>query len=117
MNKAIAYLLIVIGLALMCFAFTGMYQTFVNKKPVAQMITAQPLSVKTQAGIVELDSVSIVQTLNISLFAFFMMFLVFLGGHIIGIGNNMLKTERICATLEKLRKEDVLEHEKDIKKL
>ncbi|MBO7238009.1 MAG: hypothetical protein J6U96_01800 [Elusimicrobiaceae bacterium] len=117
MHKITAYLLIVIGLALMCFAFTGMYQTFVNKKPVAQIIAAQPLSVNTQNGRIELDGASIVQTLNISLFAFFMMFLVFLGSHIIGIGNNMLKTERICQTLEKLRKEDVTSHEKDIKKL
>jgi len=117
MNKAIAYLVIVIGLALMCFAFTGMYQTFVNKKPVAQLISTQPLSVTTQAGVVELDSTAIVQTLNISLFVFFMMFLVFLGGHIIGIGNNLLKTERICQTLEKMRKEEILDNEKDIKKL
>ena len=117
MNKIIAYVLIVIGLALMCFAFMGAYQTFVNKKPVAQIIASQPLSVKTQNGTIELNSDSIVQTLNISLFAFFMMFLVFVGSHFIGIGNNMLKTERICQTLAKLRKEDVVDHEKDLKKL
>ena len=94
-----------------------MYQTFVNKKPVAQIVSTQPLSVKTPTGTIELNSLAFAETLNLSLFAFFMIFLVFLGSHIIGIGNNMLKTERICQTLEKLRKEDVLSHEKDIKKL
>ena len=117
MYKVIAYLLLVIGLALICFAFTGSYETFVNKKPVAQIIPVQPLSVKMDAGALELDAPAIVQTLNTSLFAFFMILLAFLGAQIAGVGNNMLKTERICDTLQKLRKEDILSNEKDIKKL
>ena len=117
MRKVIAYLLITIGLALMCFAFTGAYQTFVNKKPVAQIIPAQPLSIKTSNGTIELNSVAIVQTLNVSLFVLFMVFLTFLGTNIIGIGQNIIKTERICFILKNLRKEDILANENQIRKL
>ena len=46
-----------------------------------------------------------------------MMFLVGLGAKITQAGNQLLKTERICQTLEKLRKEDVLSGEAEIKKL
>ena len=117
MHKIIAYLLIVIGLALMCFAFTGMYQTFVNKKPVVQVVTLKPLAFNTQYGSMQMDSGFVGPLINIGLFALFMMFLAMLGARIAGVGNQLLKTERLCETLENLRQEDVLSHEKDIKKL
>ena len=118
MHKIIAYLLIVIGLALMCFAFTGMYQTFVNKKPVAQLVNAQPLSINTNGMKMQFDSVVIIQVFNISLFALFMMFLVVLGMNIVKIGNSILKTERICETLEKLHLQGgTTPNEQELKKL
>jgi len=101
----------------MCFAFTGMYQTFVNKKPVVQLVTAKPLALNTQYGAVQFDSAPIVHTLNLILFALFMMFLAVLGAKVAGIGNQLLKTERICETLETLRAQEALAHQKDIKKL
>jgi len=108
----------VIGLALMCFAFTGMYQTFVNKKPVAQLVNAQPLSINTNNMKMQFDSTAIIQVFNISLFALFMMFLVVLGMNIIKVGNNLLKTERICETLEKIHLQGgTTPNEKELNKL
>lgn len=117
MQKIIAYLLLVIGLALMCFAFTGMYQTFINKKPVIQVVEIKPFSLGTQYGTVQVDGAMVGQVLNIALFVLFMLFLAALGARIAGIGNQLLKTERICETLQKLRREDALSHEKEIRKL
>ncbi len=106
-----------IGLVLMCFAFTGMYQTFVNKKPVAQIITSQSMSVNTQNMKMEIDSGMILQSLNVGMFALFMMFLVYLGSHIIGVGSNLLKTERICDTLAKLQEQGITPSKEELKKL
>ena len=117
MHKIIAYLLLLVGLAFMCFAFTGMYQTFVKAKPVIQVVTLKPLSFNTQYGTVQIDGSMIGQIINVGLFALFMIFLAALGAKIASVGNGLLKTERICETLETLRREDVLANEKDIKKL
>lgn len=117
MHKIIAYFLLVVGLALMCFAFTGMYQTFVHKKPVVQVLQLKPLSIQTQYGTMQLDTQAISQIINLALFALFMAFLVVLGGKVFGAGSQLLKTERICETLQKLRREDVISNEKDIRKL
>ncbi len=117
MHKIIAYLLLLVGLALMFFAFTGMYQTFVNKKPVMQIVPAKPLALTTQFGTIQTDGTVVAHVLNIVLFAMFMVFLAALGARVAGVGNQLLKTERICETLQHLRREDVLNHEKDIRKL
>lgn len=117
MNKTIAYLLIFTGLAVMFFAFTGMYQTFVNKKPVAQVLQLQPLRLNTQYGTVQVDSAVVNQVLNLSLFALFMIFLAGLGGKVAAAGNQLLKTERICETLQMLRRSDAVGRENDLKKL
>lgn len=117
MHKIIGYLLLVIGLALILFAFTGMYQTFVQAKPVMQLVHSQPLALATQYGQVKVDAAFATQTLNIVLFALFMMFLALIGARVAGIGNQLLKTERICQTLQQLRREDALSNEKEIRKL
>ena len=117
MHKIIAYLLIFVGLVLMFFAFTGMYQTFVNKKPVVQVIELKPLALNTQYGSVQVDSGMVNQILNLTLFALFMFFLLSLGVGIARLGNFLLKTERICETLRTLRATDALQHEKEISHL
>ena len=117
MHKIIGYFLIFVGLVLMFFAFTGMYQTFVNKKPVVQVIATKPLALTTQYGSLQLDSTLANQVLNLGFFALFMFFLLFLGGGLTRFGNYLLKTERICETLKLLRSQDVLSHEAEIRKL
>lgn len=116
-HKIIGYLLILVGLATLFFAFTGMYQTFVNRKPVVQVLQLKPIAIDTQYGQVQMQSDVVNQILNLSLFALFMIFLVGLGSKVASIGNNLLKTERICETLQMLRKEDVLAEPDQIKKL
>lgn len=101
----------------MFVAFNGMYQTFVHKKPVVQLVQSRPLALQTQYGAVQLDTAALTQVLNYSLFALFMIFLASVGAKLVGAGNQLLKTERICETLQTLRARDVLEHEKDIQKL
>lgn len=102
MHKITGYFLIFVGLAMMFFAFTGMYQTFVHKKPVVQVLHLQPMNLHTQYGAVQVDSAIVNQVLNLSLFALFMIFLAGLGGKVAGVGNNLLKTERICETLRSI---------------
>lgn len=114
MHKIIGYFLIFVGLATMFFAFTGMYQTFVHKKPVVQVLRLQPMNLRTQYGAVQVDSAIVNQVLNLSLFALFMIFLAGLGGKVAGVGNNLLKTERICETLQQLERS---ERNKEIQKL
>lgn len=106
-----------IGLGVLFFAFNGMYQTFVHKKPVVQVLQLKPLSVNTQYGAVQIDAGVVNQVLNLSLFALFMIFLAGLGGKVAGIGGQLLKTERLCDTLRELKREGVLQKEEDIKKL
>lgn len=101
----------------MFFAFTGMYQTFVHKRPVVQIIHPKPLALNTTYGAVQVDSSVLGQIFNLALFALFMIFLASLGGKIAGVGNQLLKTERICETLKTLRAPDVVSNEKEIKKL
>ena len=116
-HKIIGYLLLLVGLSMLFFAFTGMYQTFVNRKPVAQVLQLKPLAMNTQYGTVEVQTEAINQIVNIGLFALFMMFLAALGGKIAAIGGNLLKTERLCETLQQLRRDEVLTQEERIKKL
>lgn len=117
MHKIIGYFLLFVGLATLFFSFTGMYQTFVNKKPVVQVLQLQPFQLNTQYGNVQMDSGSINQILNLSLFALFMLFLAGAGAKVANIGNNLLKTERICETLKLLQIKDALDNVNDIKKL
>lgn len=117
MHKITGYLLLFVGLALMFFAFTGMYQTFVNKKPVVQVLQLKPMSINTQYGAVQMDAGLVSQVLNLSLFALFMIFLAGLGGKVAAVGNNLLKTERICETLKTLTRQDALDREDKIKRL
>ncbi len=117
MHKIIAYFLIFVGLVLMFFAFTGMYQTFVNKKPVVQVVQMKPFAVNTQFGAMQLDSSLVNQIFNLTLFALFMFFLLGTGRALAAVGNGLLKTERICETLQRLRTEEALQHEKEIRKL
>ena len=116
-NKIVAYLLLVVGLGLMFFFFIVMYQTFVNKKPVVQILQLKPLAVNTQYGAVEVEADVLNEVLNLVLFAVFMLFLAALGGRVAVVGNNMLKTERICETLLSLTAEEALEKINDIKKI
>ncbi len=116
-NKIIGYLLLVIGLGLMFFAFTGMYQTFVNKKPVVQVLETKPLAMNTQYGKVEVQADVVSQVLNLALFALFMLFMAAVGGRVAQAGNNLVKTERLCETLLELKKSDVLARPDEIKKL
>ncbi len=116
-HKIIGYFLLFIGLATLFFAFTGMYQTFVNKKPVAQVIQIKPLSLQTQYGSVQIQTDAINPLINLSLFVLFMLFLASVGAKVAAIGNNLLKTELLCETLQELRREEVLAQEERIKKL
>lgn len=116
-HKIIGYLLIFVGLATLFFAFTGMYQTFVNRRPVVQVLQLKPIAVNTQYGQVQIQAEEVNHILNLSLFAVFMIFLVSLGSKVAAVGNNMIKTERICETLQSLRKEDVAGAQEYIKRL
>ncbi|MBR2865979.1 MAG: hypothetical protein IKJ44_02370 [Elusimicrobiaceae bacterium] len=117
MHKIIAYFLLFVGLATLFFSFTGMYQTFVNKKPVVQVLQLKNFNVNTQYGPIEMEASSVNQILNLSLFALLMMFLAGLGAKVAGIGNNLLKTERICETLQTLSVKEALDKQKDIQRL
>ncbi len=116
-HRITGYLLLLIGLAVLFFAFNGMYQTFVHKKPVVQVLQLKPWAINTQYGAVQVDANMVNEVLNLSLFALFMIFLAGLGGKVAGIGCNLLKTERLCDTLRELKREDVLQKEEEIKKL
>lgn len=116
-HRIAGYLLLFIGLGILFFAFNGMYQTFVHKKPVVQVLQFKPLAVNTQYGAVQIDAGVVNQVLNLSLFAVFMIFLAGLGGKVAGTGCQLLKTERLCDTLRELKREGVLQKEEDIKKL
>lgn len=116
-HKIIGYLLIFVGLATLFFAFTGMYQTFVHRRPVVQVLQLKPIAVDTQYGQVQIQAEVVNQILNLSLFAVFMIFLVSLGSKVAAVGNNMLKTELICETLQSLRKKEVLGEQDYIKRL
>ncbi|MBR3603703.1 MAG: hypothetical protein IKL48_03335 [Elusimicrobiaceae bacterium] len=117
MHKVIGYFLLFVGLATLFFSFTGMYQTFVHKKPVVQVVQLKPLNLNTQYGPVQLDSAAINQILNLSLFAFFMIFLAGVGAKTAGIGNQLLKTERICETLKEMSSSEISQKQKDIQNL
>ena len=117
MHKIIGYFLLFVGLATLFFSFTGMYQTFVHKKPVIQVLQLKPVSLNTQYGAVQMDSAAVNQILNLSLFAIFMIFLTGLGAKVASIGNNLLKTERICETLKEMSLSDISQKQKDIQNL
>lgn len=117
MHKIIGYFLLLVGLATLFFSFTGMYQTFVNKKPVVQVMQLKPLHLNTQYGPIQMDATAVNQILNLSLFSLFMIFLTGLGAKVAGIGNNLLKTERICETLKEMPPTQIAQKQKDIQQL
>lgn len=117
MHKIIGYFLLFVGLATLFFSFTGMYQTFVNKKPVVQIMQLKPLHLNTQYGAVQLDASAANQIINLSLFALFMIFLAGLGAKVASVGNHLLKTERICETLKEMKLSEISQKQKEIQKL
>ena len=98
MNKIFGYVLICAGLMLILFALTGMYKVFVNGA-AAPIIQLADLQLNTAYGPVIVPMKSASQVVNLGLFAIFMVFVVSAGGKIAGIGNGLVKNERIYEAL------------------
>lgn len=116
-HKILGYLLLLVGLTVMFAGFIGMYNTFVNRKPVLNVVNIQELQFKTQNGPVALPMNSLNGLLNISLFCVFMLFLATLGGKVALVGVNMLKVERIHDAILQLKKSDALDNQPDLDRL
>lgn len=99
MNKIFGYVLICAGLMLILFALTGMYKVFVDGAAAAPIIQLADLQLNTAYGPVIVPMKSASQVANLGLFAIFMVFVVSAGGKIAGIGNGLVKNERIYEAL------------------
>lgn len=99
MNKIFGYLLICAGLLLIFFSLVGMYKVFVNGNAVVPVMQLADLQLNTAYGPVQIPMKSIGTLVNWGLFAVFMVFVLSAGGTIAGIGNGLLKTERIYEAL------------------
>lgn len=99
MNKIFGYLLICAGLMMIFFSLIGMYKVFANGSPVVAVVQMADVRLNTQYGPVQIPMKGINTIANLGLFALFMMFVLSAGSKISGIGNGMLKNERIYDAL------------------
>lgn len=95
MNKIFGYLLICAGLMMMLFSVMGMYKVFADRQPVAPVVQMADLRINTQYGEMQLPMQGANQIANLGLFALFMVFILSAGAKLAGVGNGMLKAERI----------------------
>ena len=99
MNKIFGYLLICAGLLLVFFALIGMYKVFVNGNAVMPIIQLADMQLNTAYGPVVIPMKSLSSVVNLMLFALFMAFVLSAGAKVAGVGNGMLKAERIYDAL------------------
>lgn len=99
MNKIFGYLLICAGLLLVFFSLVSMYKVFVNGQAVVPIIQMADVQLNTAYGPVQVPMKSISVLANLGLFAVFMLFVLSAGGKVAGIGNGLLKNERIYDAL------------------
>lgn len=103
MNKIFGYLLICAGLMLMLFSVMGMYKVFADRQPVAPVVQMTDLRINTQYGPMQIPMQGVNQIANLGLFAVLMMFILSAGAKLAGVGNGMLKAERIHDALLQLQ--------------
>lgn len=106
MNKILGYLLICVGLLLMCFSLIGMYKVFVNRQAVPAVIQMTDMNVQTQYGYMGVPVTNLNTLANLGLFVLLMVFILSAGAKTAGIGCNLLKNERIHDALLQLSNTD-----------
>ncbi len=95
MNKIFGYLLICAGLMMMLFSVMGMYKVFADRQPVAPVVQMADMCVNTQYGPMQIPMQGVNQIANLGLFALLMVFILSAGAKLAGVGNGLLKAERI----------------------
>lgn len=95
MNKIFGYLLICAGLMMMLFSVMSMYKVFADRQPVAPVVQMADLRINTQYGPMQIPMQGVNQIANLGLFALLMLFILSAGAKLAGVGNGLLKTERI----------------------
>ncbi len=116
MNKIFGYLLICAGLMLMLFSVMGMYKVFADRQPAAPVVQMADLRINTQYGPMQIPMQGVNQIANLGLFAVLMMFILSAGAKLAGVGNAMLKTERIHDALLQIQAQNA-PAEQTLKKL
>lgn len=107
MNKIFGYLLICLGLMMMLFAVMSMYKVFVDRQPVAPVVQMADLRINTQYGEMQIPMQGTNQIANLGLFALLMVFVLSAGSKLAGVGNGMLKAERIHDALLQIESKNV----------
>lgn len=115
MNKILGYLLICAGLLVIFFSLVGMYKVFANGSPVVAVVQMADVQLNTQYGPVQIPMKGVNAVANLGLFAVFMFFVLSAGSKLAGVGNGMLKNERIYDAL--LENPDALKSADAFKKL
>lgn len=115
MNKIFGYLLVCAGLLLIFFSLIGMYKVFVNGNAAAPIMQVADIQLNTAYGPVQIPMKSVSTAVNLGLFAILMIFVLSAGGKIAGIGNGLLKNERIYDAL--LENSSATKDENTLKKL
>ncbi len=116
MHKIFGYLLICAGVLFIFFAFIGMYKVFANGNPVVPVVQLADVQLSTQYGPIQIPMKSISHLANLGLFAVLMLFILSAGSKLAGIGNGMLKNERIYDALLQAKQEN-LQNPDSFKKL
>lgn len=117
MNRILGYLLLFMGMAMIFFAGIGMYNTFVERRPVINVVKLDKVSANTPYGRVDIPTEGINALANVGLFAVFMMFIVSAGAKVAGTGVNMLKAERIHDGLCAIKRAELEKQESYLNKL
>jgi len=107
MNKILGYFLLCAGLALIFFAMTAMFKVFVDKQAPVQLLTASKMTITTQQGPAEIDTAILANTLNLTLHALLMFFIVAVGGRVIAAGTNLIKADTFAKALKKATFDDI----------
>lgn len=117
MNRIFGYLLLLAGMAMIFFAGIGMYKTFVQRRPVVNVVNLGTITANTQYGKVDIPLNNVNTVANLGLFAVFMLFFVSAGAKVAGVGVNLLKTERIHDGLCAIKRAELEKQEAFLKKL
>ena len=107
MNKIFGYFLLCVGLVVIFFAATSMFNTFINKQPVTQLITTQKMTINTQQGPMEIDTAAMTSMINFALYGIFMFFIVAVGGRVIAAGTNLVKADAFAEALKNAKFDDI----------
>ena len=107
MHKILSYLLLCTGLLIILFALNSMYKVFIGGAEVLAVAHFADLTIKTQAGPMNIPMQAANTLANMGLFAVFMLFVLSVGGKIASLGIQLLKNERIYEALLQLNKENL----------